>query len=147
MAVSPDSMIASAPISTEPAASATSARVGRNSVRIDSSTCVATMTGTPRSRARPQHFFLHVRHLFERQLEAEVTARHHHRIGRLDNLGQPCDRFGPLQLRDDRHMRPARLDRDRARAGNVRGGLHEAERDEIDARGQPKPEIGGRPCR
>ena len=52
-AVSPASMIASAPWSTAVAASLTSARVGRGSVRIDSSTCVATITGTPeRARAR-----------------------------------------------------------------------------------------------
>ena len=51
-AVSPDSMMASTPSSTALAASLTSARVGRGSVRIDSSTCVATMTGTP-ARARP----------------------------------------------------------------------------------------------
>ncbi len=51
-AVSPDSMIASTPSSTALAASLTSARVGRGSKRIDSSTCVATITGTPALRAR-----------------------------------------------------------------------------------------------
>ena len=51
-AVSPDSMIASALCATAVAASLTSARVGRDSVRIDSSTCVASTVGTPRSRAR-----------------------------------------------------------------------------------------------
>ena len=38
-------------MSTAPAASLTSARVGRGSSRIDSSTCVATITGTPRALA------------------------------------------------------------------------------------------------
>ena len=38
-------MIASAPSSTALAASLTSARVGRGSTRIDSSTCVATIAG------------------------------------------------------------------------------------------------------
>ena len=51
-AVSPASMIASTPSSTALAASLTSARVGLGSVVIDSSTCVATMTGMPRRRAR-----------------------------------------------------------------------------------------------
>ena len=51
-AVSPASMIASTPSSTAFAASLTSARVGRASVVIDSSTCVATMTGTPAGGAR-----------------------------------------------------------------------------------------------
>ena len=39
-----------APSSTALAASLTSARVGRGSVRIESNTCVATMTGIPNSR-------------------------------------------------------------------------------------------------
>ena len=52
-AVSPASMMASTPSSTALAASLTSARVGRGSVRIDSSTCVATITGpAPGARAR-----------------------------------------------------------------------------------------------
>ena len=50
-AVSPASMIASAPSSTLLAASLTSARVGRGSTRIDSSTCVATIAGRPSDRA------------------------------------------------------------------------------------------------
>ena len=44
-------MIASTPSSTALAASLTSARVGRGSCRIDSSTCVATITGRPSARA------------------------------------------------------------------------------------------------
>ena len=51
-AVSPASMIASTPSSTAFAASLTSARVGLGSVLIDSSTCVATITGMPRRLAR-----------------------------------------------------------------------------------------------
>ncbi len=51
-AVSPASMMASTPSSTALAASLTSARVGRGSLRMDSSTCVATMTGRPMARAR-----------------------------------------------------------------------------------------------
>ena len=46
-AVSPASMIASTPSSTALAASLTSARVGRASLVIDSSTWVATITGMP----------------------------------------------------------------------------------------------------
>ena len=44
-------MTASTPSVTALAASLTSARVGRGSVVIDSSTCVATMTGMPCARA------------------------------------------------------------------------------------------------
>ena len=49
--VSPASMMASTPSSTACAASVTSARVGRGASLIDSSTCVARITGTPRRRA------------------------------------------------------------------------------------------------
>ena len=52
IAVSPDSMIASAPSKTALATSLASARVGRGEPIIDSSIWVATIDGTPRSSAR-----------------------------------------------------------------------------------------------
>ena len=113
-AVSPDSMIASAPPSTAPAASLTSARVGRGSSRIDSSTCVATMTGTPRAARRAQHLLLDARHVLERHLEAEVAARHHHRVGGVEDLVEPVDRLGAFELGDDRHVGHAVRDGDGA---------------------------------
>ena len=51
MAVSAESMIASAPSKMAVATSLTSARVGRECVTIDSSIWVATITGTLASRA------------------------------------------------------------------------------------------------
>jgi hypothetical protein len=45
-------MIASAPSKMALATSLASARVGRGAAIIDSSICVATMVGTPRSSAR-----------------------------------------------------------------------------------------------
>ena len=47
MAVSPDSISASVPSNTALATSLASARVGDGAVIIDSSICVAVITGTP----------------------------------------------------------------------------------------------------
>ena len=76
-AVSPDIMIASTASSTALAASLTSARVGRGSVRIESKTWVATMTGRPAPAGAAGDLLLHARHVLERHLEAEIAARHH----------------------------------------------------------------------
>ena len=103
-AVSPASMIASTPSSTALAASLTSARVGRGSVRIDSSTWVATMTGMPRARALARDFFLDARHALERHLEAEIAARDHHRLAAVEHFVQPRDRFRPFELGDERNV-------------------------------------------
>ena len=97
-------MIASAPSSTAVAASLTSARVGRGSVRIDSSTCVATITGTPR-RARPREDrLLHARHLLDRHLEPEIAARDHHAVGHVEDVVDMLDCLRPLDLGDDRQV-------------------------------------------
>ena len=140
-AVSPASMIASTPSSTALAASLTSARVGRGSVRIDSSTCVATMTGMARARALPGDFLLHARHPLERQLEAQVAARHHHGVARLENVVDARDGLGPFELCDERRSRRAGLRQRIARLPQVLGALHEAERDVIDAHPRAEHEV------
>ena len=56
-AVSPDSMRQSVPSYTALATSATSARVGRGARIIESSICVAVMTGVLRSLHRRMIFF------------------------------------------------------------------------------------------
>ena len=143
-AVSPASMIAEAPRSTALAASLTSARVGRGSSRIDSSTWVATMAGTPRARGRAQHGLLHARHVGERHLEAEVAAGDHHRVGGVEDLVEPGDRLGPFELGDERQRRARRATTATARAAlDVGGRLHEAERHQIDAERQPERQVLG----
>ena len=47
---------------------------------IDSSICVATITGTLASRAWRMTSFWMMRHVLERHVDAEVAARHHHRV-------------------------------------------------------------------
>ena len=99
-AVSPASMIASTPSSTAFAASLTSARVGRASTVIDSSTCVATITGIAARARAAGDFLLRPRHALERHLESEISARHHHRVAGVENLVEVVERQRPLQLGD-----------------------------------------------
>ena len=61
------------------------ARRAADSSRIDSSTCVATITGRPSARARADDLLLHARHLLERHLEPEIAARDHHAIGDVED--------------------------------------------------------------
>ena len=134
-------MIASAPPSTAPAASLASARVGRGSVRIDSSTCVATITGTPRARALRRISFCTRGTRSSgisspRSPRATITASDD-----VEDFVEAIDRFGPLELRDQRHFRPAFGDQHRSDARDVVGRLHEAQRDHVDAEGQPEREV------
>ena len=86
---SADSITASAPSKIAVATSETSARVGTGEVIIDSSICVATTTGLPARAADARHLLLHAGHFFQRHFDAEVAARHHQRVGELDDLVEP----------------------------------------------------------
>ena len=103
-AVSPDSMIPSTPSSTALAASLTSARVGRDPVVIDSSTCVATMTGMPLPARPVRDVLLRPRHALERHLEAEIAAGDHHAVTRRENLVEVLQGLRPFELGDERHV-------------------------------------------
>ena len=133
IAVSPASMIASAPWSTAVAASLTSARVGRGSVRIDSRTCVATIAGTPRARAARDDRLLDPRHMLERTLEAEIAARDHHAVGR--RRGSRRDARAPAGrsiFAISGTSAPGAIG-NRSRREDIVRRLHEAERDQVDA--------------
>ena len=140
-AVSPASMIASTPSSTALAASLTSARVGRAPVVIDSSTCVARITGTLKWRAAPGDFLLRPRHPLERHLEAEIAARHHHRVARLDDLVEMFERLRPFELGHQRHAAAAVLGQQLPRLPDIRRALDEAERDVVDAERQAELQV------
>ena len=123
-------MIASAPSKTAVATSETSARVGT---------------------ARLDHRFEHLRRdhhrlagaaggagdalldagdPLERQLDAEIAARHHQRIGEVDDRVEPLDR---LRLLDLGHHRGAAAG-DLLDLGEVLGALDEGKRDPVDTR-------------
>ncbi len=84
--VSPESMTASAPSSTAFATSEVSARVGTGFSIIDSSICVATMTGFGHAAAELHRALLHDRHRLERQLDAQVAAGDHDAVEGVDDL-------------------------------------------------------------
>ena len=130
MAVSPDSMIASAPSKIAFATSEASARVGRGESIIDSSIWVATMVGTPRSSARRTSCFWRIGTSSYGQLHAEVAARDHHRVGHLADGVEVVDRGTRLDLGDDR--RAVRAEQ-RSELGDVGGATHEGLRDVVGA--------------
>ena len=68
-------------------------------------------------------------HGFQRHLDAEVAARHHQRVGQLDDLVEPGDR---LRLLDLRHQQRAAA-RDLARLGQIVRPLDEGQRHPVDA--------------
>ena len=84
-AVSPDSMIASTASSTALAASLTSARVGRGSLRHRVEHLRRDDHRLAAARAPTRDFLLHARHALERHLEAEVAARDHHAVAVVED--------------------------------------------------------------
>ena len=104
--VSPESISASAPSSTAFATSLASARVGRDIAIIDSSIWVATMTGFAELARQRDRALLHQRDLLERQLHAEVAARDHDPVERLDDLLEVLDRLRLLDLRETGRRMP-----------------------------------------
>src|ERR1700674_1418939 len=124
---SADSMMASAPSYTAVATSETSARVGTGDWIIDSSIWVATTTGVP---GQPRHLLLQARHPFQWQFDAEIAARHHQGVGRLQDFREPIDR---LRLFDLGHDRGAAADQFLG-LDDVLGALHERQRHPVDSR-------------
>ena len=85
----------------------------------------------------PRHLFLETGHPLERQFDAEIAARHHQRVGGLDDLGQPVDR---LRFFDLGHHGCAPTN-ELLGFIDVFGALHEGERDPVDAGNQRRFEI------
>ena len=83
---SADSMTASAPSKIAVATSETSARVGTGLVIIDSSICVATIDRLAGAAAGARHLLLHAGDFLQRHLDAEIAARHHQRVGEVENV-------------------------------------------------------------
>ncbi len=100
-AVSPESISASLPSSTALATSEASARVGRGFCVMDSSICVAVITGTPRVARARDNLLLHHGHDFRAHLHAEIAARDHHAIGNFENRVQIRDGLRLFELGDD----------------------------------------------
>ena len=131
--VSPESISASAPSSTAFATSEASARVGREWVIIDSSICVATITGRACSRApaapRASARAAPARAGSPRPRSPRATIR----PSNACDDGLECRHgLGLLDLGDHRQPR-AELVHDRVRLADVVGRAHERERDQVHA--------------
>ena len=87
---------------------------------------------------RARHLLLHARHLFERHLDAEVAARHHQRIGEIEDLVEPMHRLRLLDLGHD----GGAAARDLLGFGDVLRPLDEGERHPVDAGVERGLEVG-----
>ena len=142
-AVSPESITADVPSRIAFATSLASARVGSGEWIIVSSICVAVITGFPRSSALRMIRFWMQRHERRPDLDAEVAARDHHRVGLGEDVVEDLDRLGLLDLRDHVRVRARLLDQ-RAQVADVGGRADERERDEVDA--ESRARTRGRRC-
>ena len=84
------------------------------------------------------HAFLQARHFFDRHFDAKIAARHHDRIGGLDDLFQPRDCLRLFDLGE--HQRAAA--RDLLHFRHIVCPLHERDSDPIDPSAQRRIEIG-----
>ena len=135
---SADSITASAPSKIAVATSETSARVGTGEVIMDSSICVATTTGLPAARPARVICFCTPGHFLQRHLDAEIAARHHQRVGEIQDFVEPVHR---LRLLDLGHHHGAAA-RDLLRLGDVLRPLDERQRHPVDAGVEGGFEIG-----
>ena len=131
-AVSAESITASVPSMTALATSLTSARVGRgvldhrfHHLRRGDDDAIAG-AGLMDDR------LLQAGELGVSHLDAEIAARDHHHIRRLDDADDVGDGFLPLDLRDDAGM-PARIAHQGARLLDIRRIAREGDGDVIDA--------------
>src|SRR6202022_1291521 len=103
-------------------ASLTSARVGRASVVMDSSTCVATITGIPWRRAVCVISFC-ARGTRSSGISSPRSPRATEGVGGRKDVVKMFERLGPLEFRHERDVRAVRLPHQPARLLEVRGRL------------------------
>ena len=101
IADSADSITASVPSRIALATSVASARVGRLELTIDSSICVAVITGSAEHVGAADEVLLHHRDPLDRDLDAEVAARDHDAVGGVEDLVEALEGAGALDLGDD----------------------------------------------
>ena len=134
-------MTASAPSRTAFATSEVSARVGTGLEIIDSSICVATMTGFAMRRASSTARFCTIGTASSGSSTPEVAAGDHDAVERVDDLFEGVDRLRLLDLRDDRDL-AALLGHDLEDPVDVRGVAHERQRDVVGAELEAPAQVG-----
>ena len=87
---------------------------------------------------RARHLLLHAGHLFQRHFDAEVAARHHQRVGDVEDFVKPLHGLRLLDLGHDGRAAA----RDLLRLGDVLGTLDERKRDPVDAGFERGFEVG-----
>ena len=111
MAVSPESMQASAPSRMALATSVTSARVGIRECCMLSSICVAMITGLRCRWQTAMIRFCTTGTVGDVDLDAQVAAGDHHGVGGLDDLFEVLEGLGLFDLGDDLGLGPFGRDR------------------------------------
>ena len=104
MADSPESMTQSVPSRIAFATSVDSARVGRRLPVIDSSICVAVMTGLPSRLAWRMRSFLNHGDLLDGYFHPEIPPGHHHAVGDIKDLFDAIKRAGALDFGDNKRV-------------------------------------------
>jgi len=83
------------------------------------------------------HSLLLARHLLKRHLHAEIAARHHDRVGDVDDLVEPLQRLRFFDLRHDARAALNEL----ARLGHVVRPLDEGKRDPVHFRRERRVQV------
>jgi hypothetical protein len=114
--------------------------VGRDAPIIDSSICVATMTGLACSRQACTARFCTSGTVSSGISTPEVAAGDHEPVERLDDLVEVVDRLRLLDLGEDGQA-GARLVHDLVHALDVLGRAHERQRDHVGPQGQAEAQV------
>ena len=104
LAVSAESMTASVPSKMALATSVASARVGRGFSIIDSSICVAVMTGLPPRGGAADDVLLDDGNFFGGHFDAEIAAGDHDAVGDFEDVVEVIDGLRLFELGDDRDV-------------------------------------------
>ena len=122
------------------ATSVASARVGRGDEIIDSSILRRRNDGLRSAICARDQILLYQRHLFERDLDAEIAARDHDAVGHGHDRIDRVERFVLFDLRDDRYVLAA-FRNEALDPRHVFGRLHEGHRDPIDVLRNAESEV------
>ena len=77
----------------------------------------------------------------ERHFDPEVSARHHHAVGRMQDLGEPLHGAAHLELGDERNASPP-PSQQAPNALHIPGGAHERQRQVVDPLPQSELQVG-----
>ena len=95
-----------------------------------------------RAVRRADDLLLDVRHLVSRHLHAQVATRHHHAVGRFDDVLEVLHRLGAFDLRDQAHALAAVLVEETPQLAHALGVAHERGRYEVDILIDAEDEVG-----